>query len=291
VVAEPPPPLRDVIAAHGLGANKRLGQHFLLDLNVTAKIARAAGNLEGVTVIEIGSGPGGLTRALLDTEASKIVAVERDSRCVAALQDLVAGAKGRLELVEADALALDLATLAPAPRAIVANLPYNIATPLLLAWLARIDDFVSLTLMFQREVAERLCAVPRTKAYGRLSVMTQWLTEPRMLFDLPARAFTPQPKVDSSVVHLVPRRRAENEPEFAAMERVVAAAFGQRRKMLRAALRSLVADPMPLLAAARIDPTARAEELDVEAFKRLARAWERHDPPHPNPFPQGGERI
>ena len=268
------PPLREVIAAYGLNADKRLGQHFLLDLNLTAKIARAAGDLEGVTIIEIGPGPGGLTRALLDTEAARIVAIERDPRCVAALQSLVAAADERLTLAEADALKLDLRTLAPTPRAVVANLPYNVATVLLIGWLAQASDFASLTLMFQREVAERLVAVPRSKAYGRLSVMTQWLTEAELLFDVPARAFTPPPKIVSSVVKLVPRAQGAGEPSFATMERVVAAAFGQRRKMLRAGLKTLVADPIPLLAAAAIDPTARAEELDVDAFKRLARAWD-----------------
>ena len=267
------PPLREIIAAYGLDADKRLGQHFLLDLNLTAKIARAAGDLRGVSVIEIGPGPGGLTRALLDTEATMVVAVERDPRCVAALQSLVTAFEGRLEIIEADALALDATTVAPAPRAIIANLPYNVATPLLLGWLAGIRDFVSLTLMFQREVAERLVATPRTKAYGRLSVMTQWLSEPRLLFDLPARAFTPPPKVDSSVVRLVPRLSGDDEPAFAAMERVVAAAFGQRRKMLRAALKTFVPEPVALLEQAGVDPTARAEELDVDSFKRLARSW------------------
>ena len=269
----PLPPLRDVIADHGLAADKRLGQHFLLDLNLTAKIARAAGGLDGVSVIEIGPGPGGLTRALLDTAATRIVAVERDPRCVAALKALVETSKGRLEVIEDDALDLDIPALVPAPRAIIANLPYNVATPLLIGWLARVRDFVSLTLMFQREVAERLVATPRTKSYGRLSVMTQWLTEPRLLFDLPARAFTPPPKVDSSVVHLMPRAMEADEPSFGAIERVVAAAFGQRRKMLRAALKTLVPDPMHLLERAQIEPTARAEELDVAAFRRLALAW------------------
>ena len=267
------PPLREIIAAHGLAADKRLGQHFLLDLNLTSKIARAAGDLDGISVIEIGPGPGGLTRALLDTNALHVIAVERDTRCVAALQSLVQAAEGRLALVEADALALDITTLAPVPRAIVANLPYNIATTLLIGWLAQAREFVSLTLMFQREVAERLVAAPRTKSYGRLSVMTQWLTEPRLLFDLPARAFTPPPKVDSSVVRLIPRALGTDEPRFDSMERVVAAAFGQRRKMLRAALKTLLTDPAELLEQARIDPTARAEELDIDAFRRLALAW------------------
>jgi 16S rRNA (adenine1518-N6/adenine1519-N6)-dimethyltransferase len=269
------PPLREVIAAHGIGADKRLGQHFLLDLNLTAKIARVAGDLAGATVFEIGPGPGGLTRALLGTNAARIVAIERDPRCIAALGPVVDAAAGRLTLIEADALAVDLAVLAPPPRAIIANLPYNVATPLLIGWLARASDFISMTLMFQREVALRLVASPREKAYGRLSVMTQWLTEAHLEFDLPGRAFTPPPKVESSIVRLVPRALGPGEPGFGAMERVVAASFGQRRKMLRAALRALVPDPAPLLAAADIDPTARAEELDVAAFRRLAHAWEK----------------
>jgi 16S rRNA (adenine1518-N6/adenine1519-N6)-dimethyltransferase len=268
------PPLREVIASNGLNANKRLGQHFLLDLNLTAKIARAAGDLSGVTAIEIGPGPGGLTRALLDTAASEVVAIERDPRCIAALESLIKAAHGRLRLIEADALDVDLAALAPAPRAIVANLPYNVGTPLLIAWLARATQFDSMTLMFQREVALRLVAPPRDKSYGRLSVMTRWLTEPHLVFDVPARAFSPPPAVVSSVVRLVPRVLGAGEPNFATMERIVGAAFGQRRKMLRAALKSLVSDPLPLLAIAAIDPTARAEELDVDAFRRLALAWE-----------------
>ena len=231
------PPLREIIAAHGLGADKRLGQHFLLDLNLTAKIARAAGDLARMTVFEIGPGPGGLTRALLATDAARVIAVERDPRCIAALASLVESANGRLTLVEADAVGLDLTKRAPEPRAIVANLPYNVATPLLLGWLEDARAFASLTLMFQREVAERLVARPRSKAYGRLSVMTRWRTDAVMLFDIPARAFTPPPKVVSSVVRLVPRPFASDEPPFDAMERVVAAAFGQRRKMLRTALK------------------------------------------------------
>ncbi len=268
------PPLREVIAAHGLDADKRLGQHFLLDLNLTAKIARAAGELGGVTVIEIGPGPGGLTRALLETDAQHVVAIERDARCVAALAPLVDAAQGRLTLIEADALAVDPAALTPAPRAIVANLPYNVSTALLIRWLAHADAFVHLTLMFQREVAERLVARPRTGAYGRLSVMTQWRTDAKLLFDIPPRAFTPPPKVVSSVVRLVPRPHDAAEPSFAAVERVVAAAFGQRRKMLRAALKTLCDNPLPLLEEASIEPTSRAEELDVDAFRRLAHAWE-----------------
>ena len=267
------PPLREVIKAWQLDADKRLGQHFLLDLNLTAKIARAAGDLAGVTVIEIGPGPGGLTRALLESAAESVIAVERDPRCVAALQAVVDAAQGRLTVIHGDALKIDPATLAPGPKAIVANLPYNVATPLLIGWLKRAEAFTGMTLMFQREVALRLIAEPRSKDYGRLSVMTQWLTEAALVFDLPAAAFTPPPKVVSSIVRLTPRTLGPDEPSFAAMERVVAAAFAQRRKMLRAGLRAFTPEPITLLEAAGIDPTARAEELDVDAFRRLARAW------------------
>ena len=269
------PPLRTVIAEHGLAARQSLGQHFLLDLNLTRKIATAAGDLTGASVFEVGPGPGGLTRALLGTNARAVIAIERDPRCIAALQPLVAGAEGRLRLIEADALDVDPAGLAPAPRMIVANLPYNIATPLLLGWLRQIDAFERLVLMFQKEVADRLVAVPRTKAYGRLSVVTQWRAEPRLLFDLPPSAFTPPPGVVSSVVRLSPRRRRDGDPAFSAMERVTAAAFGQRRKMLRASLRVLQPDPEPLLHEAGLPPTARAEEIPVEGFVALALAWQR----------------
>jgi 16S rRNA (adenine1518-N6/adenine1519-N6)-dimethyltransferase len=268
------PPLREVIKAWQLDADKRLGQHFLLDLNLTAKIVRAAGDLTGMTAIEIGPGPGGLTRPLVESAAAQVIAVERDPRCVAALQSAVEAAQGRLTVIHDDALEVDPAALAPAPRAIVANLPYNVATPLLIGWLKRASEFASMTLMFQREVALRLTAAPRSKDYGRLSVMTQWLTEATLVFDLPAAAFTPPPKVVSSVVRLVPRAMSPDEPSFAAMERVVAAAFAQRRKMLRAGLRSFTPDPIALLEAAEIDPTARAEELDIDAFRRLAVLWE-----------------
>ncbi len=268
------PPLREVIKAYGLDADKGLGQHFLLDLNLTGKIARSAEITEGTTVIEIGPGPGGLTRALLGTAASRVIAIERDPRCVAALQPLVEAASDRLTVIEGDALRIDPVTLATSPRAIVANLPYNVATPLLIGWLKQIGEFVSLTLMFQREVALRLIAEPRSKAYGRLSVMTQWLSEASLVFDLPGAAFTPAPKVVSSIVRLVPRIHGAEEPGFAAMEKVVGSAFGQRRKMLRAGLKTLIPDPLPLLDAAKIDPTARAEELDIDAFRRMALAWE-----------------
>jgi 16S rRNA (adenine1518-N6/adenine1519-N6)-dimethyltransferase len=265
------PPLREVIARFDLGARKALGQNFLLDLNLTGRIARSAGNLSGVTVIEIGPGPGGLTRALLNSDAAAVVAVERDSRCIVALADLVEASEGRLRLIEGDALEVDPEAIAPAPRAIVANLPYNVATPLLIGWLKRIEQFRSLTLMFQREVADRLSAKPGTKAYGRLSVISQWRAEVRPMFNLPARAFTPPPKIESTVVQLIPR--AVPEPaEFSDMEAVTAAAFGQRRKMLRASLKSL-GNAEALIEEAGLIPTQRAEEVPVAGFAALARAW------------------
>ncbi|WP_029006977.1 16S rRNA (adenine(1518)-N(6)/adenine(1519)-N(6))-dimethyltransferase RsmA [Azospirillum halopraeferens] len=265
------PPLRDVIARFGLDARKALGQNFLLDLNLTGRIARSAGPLEGVTVVEVGPGPGGLTRALLATPARAVIAVERDHRFVEALQDVVAAAAGRLTIVEADALTVDPVELAPAPRAVVANLPYNVATPLLIGWLKRIRDYVGLTLMFQKEVADRLVAEPGSKTYGRLSVIAQWQADVRVLFNLPAKAFTPPPKVASSVVRLTPRPAPE-PADWTAMETVTAAAFGQRRKMLRQSLKAL-GDAEGLLAAAGIPPTARAEEVPVAGFATLARLW------------------
>ncbi|MFD1627908.1 16S rRNA (adenine(1518)-N(6)/adenine(1519)-N(6))-dimethyltransferase RsmA [Azospirillum griseum] len=264
------PPLREVIARFGLDAKKSLGQNFLLDLNLTGRIARSAGPMASVTAIEVGPGPGGLTRALLATDATRVIAIERDRRFIEALQDVVDAAQGRLSIVEADALTVDPETLAPAPRAIVANLPYNVATPLLLGWLARIEAYVSLTLMFQKEVADRLVAQPGSKAYGRLSVITQWRADARVLFNLPPRAFTPPPKVDSTIVHLT-ARAAPEAAEWRVMERVTAAAFGQRRKMLRQSLKSL-GNAEALLEEVGIAPTARAEEVDVAGFAALARA-------------------
>jgi 16S rRNA (adenine1518-N6/adenine1519-N6)-dimethyltransferase len=235
-------------------------------------------------VIEIGPGPGGLTRALLAEGASRVVAIERDPRCLAALAELSAAYPDRLTIVDGDALALDPATLADPPRRIVANLPYNIATALLLRWLDRIGDYQSLTLMFQREVAERLVAAPRSPAYGRLSVLVQWLCETKILFDIPPQAFTPPPKVISSVVRLTPRSAPLAPAEKAVLERVTAAAFGQRRKMLRASLKSLGVPVEPLLAAAGIAGTARAEELSVAEFCALARerASIQAEPPEPD---------
>jgi 16S rRNA (adenine1518-N6/adenine1519-N6)-dimethyltransferase len=268
------PPLRDVIARHGIAARRSLGQNFILDLNLTRRIARAAGGLDRGSVIEIGPGPGGLTRALIAEGAGHVVAIERDRRCLAALGELAAAFPGRLEVIEGDALALDPAALAAPPRRVVANLPYNIATALLLRWLDRIGDYEGLTLMFQREVAERLVALPRSPAYGRLSVIVQWLTLPKILFDVPPSAFVPSPRVTSSVVSLVPRPAPLAVAAKAALERVTAAAFGQRRKMLRSSLKTLGVAVEPLLAAAGIAPTARAEELSVAEFCALARAFD-----------------
>jgi 16S rRNA (adenine1518-N6/adenine1519-N6)-dimethyltransferase len=265
------PPLREVIARHGLKARKGLGQHFLLDLNLTRKIVEAAGDLGDCTVFEIGPGPGGLTRALVASHAKKIIAIEKDPRCVAALAELVEIARGRLGVIEGDALeldlpGLDLADAAPPPRVVIANLPYNVGTPLLLGWLRQIDASRSLTLMFQAEVADRLVAKTSTKAYGRLSVMAQFCCDVRRVMTIPARAFTPPPQVDSAVVHLVPRER-RSDVRFEAMEMVTAAAFGQRRKMLRSSLKSLGGEM--LLKQAGIDPARRAEELTIEEFERL----------------------
>ena len=265
----PLPPLREVIARHGLGARKALGQHFLLDLNLTRRIARAAGAIAEGTVVEIGPGPGGLTRALLECGAAHVVAIERDERCAAALAEVQAAFPGRLDLVMGDALAIDPATVAPAPRRIVANLPYNISTALLLRWLERPGDYAGMTLMFQKEVADRLLARPGDSDYGRLSVIVQWLCRVRRLFDVPASAFVPPPKVTSSVVEIVPRAEPLAPADRRTLERVTQAAFGQRRKMLRASLRPLGGEA--LLVACGIEPTRRAEELSVEDFAGIAR--------------------
>jgi len=269
------PPLREVIARHGLAAKRSLGQNFLLDLNLTGRIARAAGDLSQTDVLEIGPGPGGLTRALLMHGARRVVAVERDARCLPALAEIAARWPGRLEVVAGDALTLDAAPLLGRPAAVVANLPYNIGTELLVRWLRA--DFppwwTQLTLMFQREVAERIVAAPGSGAYGRLGVLAGWRTQAHILFDIPASAFTPPPKVTSSVVSLTPRAAPLAPAPLTALEAVTAAAFGQRRKMLRQALRTLGVTPAPLLAAAGVEPTARAETLTVEAFCALARAF------------------
>jgi 16S rRNA (adenine1518-N6/adenine1519-N6)-dimethyltransferase len=274
------PPLREVIAKHDLAARRSLGQNFLLDFNLIGRIARAAGPLAGVTVIEVGPGPGGLTRALLAEGAAKVVAIERDERCLAALAEIGAHYPGRLDVIAADALSVDMAARAKGRTRIVANLPYNIATPLLIGWLT-VEPwppfYESMTLMFQREVAERIVAQAGDDAYGRLSVLAGWRTEARILFDVNRAAFTPPPKVTSAVVQLVPRP-SPLPVRVADLERVTAAAFGQRRKMLRQSLKSLGADPLALLAEAGIAETRRAEEIDVAGFVALANAWRRHAP-------------
>jgi 16S rRNA (adenine1518-N6/adenine1519-N6)-dimethyltransferase len=270
------PPLREVIRAIGLSAKKSLGQNFLLDFNLIRRIARAAGPLEGVTVVEIGPGPGGLTRALLVEGARSVVAIEKDARFLPALDAIAAAYPGRLDVVADDAMEIDFASFAPpSPARIVANLPYGVATPLLIAWL-KTDPwppwFDRMVLMFQREVAERIVASPGGKDYGRLSVLSQWRAQARIIFTVPAEAFTPRPKVDSALVELVPRPAPEPPCDVAALERVTAAAFGQRRKMLRAALRKLVPGAETVLEGLGIDPKSRAEELPVSAFCRLANA-------------------
>ena len=269
----PQAPLRTVIERFQLRADKRLGQHFMLDPNILRRIAAAAGDLSGRTVVEVGPGPGGLTRALLDAGAKRVIAIERDPRCIAALGELAAAAGGRLSLIEADALALDLAEVSPERVSIVANLPYNVATALLIRWLGQLERIERLTLMFQREVAARIGAPPGSRAYGRLSVLAQWLCEVRCLMHLPSRAFVPPPKVASSLIQLTARPQPLAPAPRDALERVLQAAFGQRRKMLRSSLKSLHERPEELLAAAELPPTARAEEIDVPGFCRLARSY------------------
>jgi 16S rRNA (adenine1518-N6/adenine1519-N6)-dimethyltransferase len=264
------PPLRETIAKHGLDARRRFGQHFLLDLNLTRRIARASQPIDQGTVIEIGPGPGGLTRALLLEGAANVVAIEVDPRALEALAELREASGGRLHLIEADALTIDPAGLGPAPRRIVANLPYNISTPLLVRWLKQADAIADMVLMFQKEVVDRLVAQPRTKDYGRLSVLAQHVCEIRRLFDIPAAAFVPPPKVTSSVAQLTPRPASQRLVDLAPLEKVTAAAFGQRRKMLRGALAGLFADPVAVLEGLGLSPTARAEELVVADFVRLA---------------------
>jgi 16S rRNA (adenine1518-N6/adenine1519-N6)-dimethyltransferase len=268
------PPLREVIERHGLRAKKSLGQNFLLDLNLTAKVARAAGSLEGKTVIEIGPGPGGLTRALLMTGVRKVIAIERDDRCIAALEEISAHYPGRLEIVADDAMSTDLSRLTPPGEKVkvIANLPYNIGTELLVSWLTLPHwppFYESLTLMFQREVALRIAAQAGDNSFGRLSVLCGWRTEAQIMFDIPPTAFTPPPKVTSSVVHLIPRTDPLSV-DLNALEKVTKAAFGQRRKMLRQSLKSVGGEE--LLAKAGIDGTRRAETLSVEEFAGLARA-------------------
>jgi 16S rRNA (adenine1518-N6/adenine1519-N6)-dimethyltransferase len=261
------PPLREVIAKFNLRADKSLGQHFLLDADLLERIAGQAEPLAGRNVIEIGPGPGGLTRALLNSDAKTVLAIEYDPRAVAAIQELAAGTAGRLQILAADALKADLPGLVAAPRVIVANLPYNIGTPLLIKWLAQAGDYEAMTLMFQLEVAERICAAPDSGAYGRLSVLAQWLCDVAVVMHIPASAFAPPPKVESALIRLIPKPMQPPAAQFMAMERLTAAAFGQRRKMLRGALKSIGGEA--LLRRAEIAPERRAETLSVAEFERL----------------------
>ncbi len=269
------PPLRDVIATHGLSARKSLGQNFLLDLNLTAKIARQAGDLSASDVLEIGPGPGGLTRGLLAEGARKVLSIEKDRRCLPALAEIEAAYPGRLQIIEGDALEVDpLAQLTP-PIRVAANLPYNIGTELLVRWLtppAWPPFWESLTLMFQREVAERIVAAPGSKTYGRLAILAQWRADARIVMSLPPEAFTPPPKISSAVVHLTALPQPRFEADAAVLSRVVAAAFNQRRKMLRAALKGVAPDIEDRLISAGLKPTDRAEQIPLEGFCALARA-------------------
>jgi len=269
------PPLREVIAAHQLSARKALGQNFLLDLNLTAKIARQAGDLTHCDVLEIGPGPGGLTRGLLAEGARKVLAIEKDTRCLPALHDIAAAYPGRLQVINGDALEIDPLQYLVPPIRVAANLPYNIGTELLVRWLTPADwppFWQSLTLMFQREVAERIVAEPGSKAYGRLAILAQWRSTARIVMSLPPGAFTPPPKVSSAVVHLEALPAPRFPADAATLSRVVAAAFNQRRKMLRAALKGLAPDIEDRLKAAGIAPTERAEQVSLEQFCALARA-------------------
>ncbi len=264
------PSLKETIKKHRLAAKKNLGQHFLLDLNLTEKIVMQAGALKGATVFEIGPGPGGLTRAIMNSDAKKLIAIEMDERCLPALKEIDdAYPEKEMQIIQGDALKVDLKSLAPAPRVVIANLPYNVGTPMLINWLKNNDAFQSLTLMFQAEVVDRLVAKPATKAYGRLSVLTQFCCNATCVLKIPARAFTPAPKIDSAVVHLTPRVNRPTDVDIAKLEKITNAAFGQRRKMLRASLKSLGGEA--LLEKAGIRPTERAEQLTLEEFETLAR--------------------
>ncbi len=261
------PPLREVIARYGLEARHSLGQHFLLDRNLTDRIVREAGDLTGRHVIEVGPGPGGLTRSLLGSAAASVTAVELDRRAIGAVTELAETAGRRLKVIEGDAMAVDLAALVPAPRQVIANLPYNVASPLLIGWLRQAAAFERLTLMFQQEVAERICAEADTPAYGRLSVLVQWVCDARIVMRLPPTAFTPPPKVWSAVLSLTPHATQPDPAVFRRMEALTAATFGQRRKMLRGSLRALGGEA--LLAQAGIAGERRAETLSVAEFERL----------------------
>ena len=272
------PPLREVIAAHGLSAKKSLGQNFLLDLNLTAKIARSAGNLTGFDVLEVGPGPGGLTRGLLAEGARKVLAVEKDPRCLPALQEIAQAYPGRLQALQGDALALNPLEYLAQPIKIVANLPYNVGTELLVRWLTPgvwPPVWDSLTLMFQKEVAQRIVATPGSKAYGRLALLAQWRCDAKIVMELPPEAFTPAPKVHSAVVHLSALQEPRFPADAATLNRIVAAAFNQRRKMLRAALKGQAPEIEDCLVEAGIKPTARAEEISLERFCALARILKR----------------
>lgn len=263
------PPLREVIAKHGLSARKGLGQNFILDLNITRKIVRGAGDLSGRHVIEIGPGPGGLTRAILESDATDVHVIELDPRAIGVMQELKETAGTRLHITEGDALEFNYAAV-PSPRAIIANLPYHVASQLLIGWLRRADQFETITIMLQKEMAQRLVAKPRTPAYGRLSVMTQWLCDAKILFDVPASAFVPPPKVTSSIVHLKPKPEKPTVT-FEQMEKTVALAFSQRRKMLKGILNANHFSGEDLLAKLNITPTVRAEELSIQQFVELAK--------------------
>lgn len=266
--------LREVIKSYGIHPEKSLGQNFLFDFNLIDKIARSAGPLEGRTVIEIGPGPGGLTRMLLQRGASKLIAIEQDARCLGALQDISLAAPGRLEVINADALKVNETELAQGKIKIVANLPYNIATVLLFKWLENIQHYESLTLMFQKEVAERIGAKPSTKDYGRVSIMAQWLCEVVHHFDIAPEAFIPPPKVTSSVISLIARKEPLAPANKATLEKICKFTFNQRRKTLRSSLKQLTPTPEILLEKAGISPTRRPEELSVEEFCALSRAWD-----------------
>ena len=273
------PPLRDVVKTFGLNAKKSLGQNFLLDMNLTRRIVRVAEPLKGHTVIEVGPGPGGLTRALLESDADKVIAIERDSRCMDALQGLREIHGERFRLLEADALEIEPASLCEAPRKIVANLPYNIATPLLIGWLKKGDGLAGMTLMFQKEVADRITARPGSGTYGRLSVIAQCLAETERAFNVNRRAFTPPPKVASAVVAFQPRATPVDVALIERLERVTAAAFGQRRKMLRTSLKPLrLGDDLEaLLDSVGIDPRARAGDINVSRYAKLSRLLKTRD--------------
>ena len=269
------PPLREIIDNHGLSAQKSLGQHFLLDLNLTDRIVRGAGDLTDATIIEVGPGPGGLTRSILKTDTKSVFAIERDPRCIDALAPLKEASANRLEIIEGDALKLDLSAIGSTPRHIIANLPYNIGTALLIRWLGQAECFASLTLMFQREVADRIVANPGSKSYGRLSVLCNSRCHTNLMFQIPARAFTPPPRVDSAVVTLKPYQIPPHKADPKVLEEITRAAFGQRRKMLRSAFRQLNVDENRLLTEAAITPTRRAEEITIKEFSALARALSR----------------